>query len=224
MDSLYIINYKDNLIYNILNPNTTLKNNVHFLDVIDLLGFKNPVFCYSSMLNIAGNCRMCLLEVTKKIKPLVGCASFFEKTTTLNPISITTKTAQEIILEYILLNHPKDCPVCDQGGECDLQNNTFAFGSDLSRFFLNKRAVKSIKFFILIDSFLNKCILCTRCVRSDQSYIRSFLLGVMGRGVHSQISYYKKHNFNNANNYSINIALICPVGVLKSKKNFNLSV
>ena len=124
-----------------------------------------PKFCFHERLNVAGNCRMCLVEIENAPKPVASCAFPVS-----NGLKIFTKTplvhkVRENVLEFLLINHPLDCPICDQGGECDLQEQTLAFGSDRSRFFFPKRAVEDKNCGPLVKTVMTRCIHCTRCVR-----------------------------------------------------------
>ena len=135
------------------------------LQACEAVGIEIPRFCYHERLSIAGNCRMCLVEIEKTPKPVASCAM-----PTMNGMKIFTDTplvkkAREAVLEFLLLNHPLDCPICDQGGECDLQDQAVAFGSDRSRYFETKRGVEDKNCGPLIKTIMTRCIHCTRCVR-----------------------------------------------------------
>lgn len=173
-----------------------------------------PRFCYHVALKIAGNCRMCLVEEKSSIKPVVACAI-----TIMNGMSIYTNTelvkkAREGVIEYLLINHPLDCPICDQGGECDLQDQTIVFGADRGRFYENKRAVINKNLGFLIKTFLNRCIHCARCTRFMND-LGGTEFSLLGRGLHTEISLYTKEFITSE--LSGNIIDLCPVGALTSK-------
>ena len=174
-----------------------------------------PRFCYHISLKIAGNCRMCLIEEKSSIKPLASCA-----VTISNGLSIFTNTelvrrAREGVLEYLLINHPLDCPICDQGGECDLQDQTIIFGSDKGRFYEMKRSVPNKNLGFFVKTFLNRCIQCARCTRFLSDIAGTSDLQLLGRGLQTEISTYTK-NFLKSE-LSGNIIDLCPVGALTSK-------
>ena len=144
-------------------PGTTI------LQAAELIGIEIPRFCYHDRLSIAGNCRMCLVEVEKMAKPQAACAVPVFGGMNILTTSNNTKLAREGVMEFLLVNHPLDCPICDQGGECDLQDQSMAFGSDRSRFvdnaFTGKRAVEDKNIGPLVKTVMTRCIHCTRCVR-----------------------------------------------------------
>lgn len=200
--------YINNIKYNV-------PSNLTILQACEYLGIIIPHFCYNEYLLIAGNCRMCLVEVFNSPKPVASCAV---KVT--NDIKIFTETplldkVRENILEFLLINHPLDCPICDQGGECDLQDLSFYFGSDRSRFFLAKRSVSDKKFSPVIKSVMTRCIHCTRCVRFISELSVNKSLGVVGRGNSSEINTY--YNEIIKSELSGNVIDLCPVGALTSK-------
>ena len=140
-------------------------NNISILDFCKNLGLSMPYFCYHKKLSLAGNCRMCLIELKTSLKPVVSCTM-----TILNKMQIYTnsplvKKSRENILEFLLLNHPLDCPICDQGGECDLQDQSFVFGSTKKRFYNFKRIVSNKNIGPIVKMVMTRCIHCTRCVR-----------------------------------------------------------
>lgn len=192
------------------------KKNNSIIDYCENVGINIPHFCYHKKLSIAGNCRMCLVELKNSPKPLISCAM-----TVVNKMEIFTnsplvKKARENVIEFLLLNHPLDCPVCDQGGECDLQDQAFAFGSYKKRFYNYKRVVTNKNFGILIKTVMTRCIHCTRCVRFSNEIAGTSELGVFSRGIHSEIGTYKQKMFNSE--LSGNVIDICPVGALTSKQ------
>jgi NADH-quinone oxidoreductase subunit G len=173
-----------------------------------------PRFCYHQSLKIAGNCRMCLVEEKSSIKPIVSCAISIAQGMSIYTQTELVKKAREGVIEYLLINHPLDCPICDQGGECDLQDQTVVFGADRGRFYENKRATQNKNFGFLVKSFLNRCIHCARCTR----YINDLAgldLGIIGRGFGSEVSTYINKFLKSE--VSGNVIDLCPVGALTSK-------
>ncbi len=193
---------KDSLLFNLIDY--ILTNNI----VI-------PRFCYHSQLAIAGNCRMCLVENTEMIKPIVSCATILKENLKIFTNSNLVKKAREYILEFLLINHPLDCPICDQGGECDLQDQTLLFGSDKGRFYELKKITinKECSFFVKL--IMTRCIHCTRCIRFLKDLNNNHELGMLGRGSHMEIGNYINSNINNE--FVSNIADLCPVGALTLK-------
>ncbi|XP_059048656.1 NADH-ubiquinone oxidoreductase 75 kDa subunit, mitochondrial isoform X2 [Achroia grisella] len=183
------------------------------------VGVEIPRFCYHERLAVAGNCRMCLVEVEKSPKPVAACAMPVMKGMRVKTDSDLTKKAREGVMEFLLVNHPLDCPICDQGGECDLQDQSMAFGSDKSRFtdihFSGKRAVEDKDVGPLIKTIMTRCIHCTRCIRfaSEVAGIDDF--GTTGRGTDMQVGTYVEKMF--LSELSGNIIDLCPVGALTSK-------
>lgn len=182
-------------------------------------GAEIPRFCYHERLSIAGNCRMCLVEVEKMPKAQASCALPVMKGMRILTDSEKTKKAREGVMEFLLVNHPLDCPVCDQGGECDLQDQAMAFGSDRSRFtdnmFSGKRATEDKDLGPIIKTTMNRCIHCTRCVRFASEVAGVDDLGTTGRGGEMQIGTYVEKLF--ASEMSGNVIDLCPVGALTSK-------
>ncbi|XP_053610402.1 NADH-ubiquinone oxidoreductase 75 kDa subunit, mitochondrial [Plodia interpunctella] len=183
------------------------------------VGVEIPRFCYHERLAVAGNCRMCLVEVEKSPKPVAACAMPVMKGMRVKTNSDLTKKAREGVMEFLLVNHPLDCPICDQGGECDLQDQSMAFGSDKSRFtdihFSGKRAVEDKDVGPLIKTIMTRCIHCTRCIRfaSEVAGVDDF--GTTGRGTDMQVGTYVEKMF--LSELSGNIIDLCPVGALTSK-------
>ncbi|XP_049875813.1 NADH-ubiquinone oxidoreductase 75 kDa subunit, mitochondrial [Pectinophora gossypiella] len=182
-------------------------------------GVEIPRFCYHERLAVAGNCRMCLVEVEKSPKPIAACAFPVMKGMRVKTNSDLTRKAREGVMEFLLVNHPLDCPICDQGGECDLQDQSMAFGSDKSRFtdihFSGKRAVEDKDVGPLIKTTMTRCIHCTRCIRfaSEVAGVDDF--GTTGRGSNMQVGTYVEKMF--LSELSGNIIDLCPVGALTSK-------
>lgn len=183
------------------------------------VGVEIPRFCYHERLAVAGNCRMCLVEVEKSPKPVAACAMPVMKGMRVKTNSDLTRKAREGVMEFLLVNHPLDCPICDQGGECDLQDQSMAFGSDKSRFtdihFSGKRAVEDKDVGPLIKTIMTRCIHCTRCIRfaSEVAGVDDF--GTTGRGTDMQVGTYVEKMF--LSELSGNIIDLCPVGALTSK-------
>jgi NADH dehydrogenase/NADH:ubiquinone oxidoreductase subunit G len=173
-----------------------------------------PRFCFHEKLLIAGNCRMCLVEEMKQFKPVVSCSILINDNMFLYTNTLKVKKAREAVMEFLLINHPLDCPICDQGGECDLQDQAMIFGSDKGRFYEYKRSVENKDCGVFVKTIMNRCIHCTRCVRFVNEYIDSSL-GVTGRGSKMEIGFY----INKIINTEIigNIIDLCPVGALTSK-------
>lgn len=211
------INFKVNDI--LFSLNLVNSKSITILEACLKNGIYIPHFCYNKYLNIAGNCRICLIEVEKFIKPIISCLNFCLDNLNIYTFSFSLKKYRENVLEFLLINHPLDCPICDQAGECDLQEQTLKFGLDKSRFFFIKKTNIDIFLNNYIKLILNRCILCLRCIRFlNQKNINNYsTLGVIGRGFFSKIHLYNKNIINNFG--SANIIDICPVGALTLKKN-----
>jgi NADH-quinone oxidoreductase subunit G len=201
----------NNKLYNIENK----YSNLTILQLCENLGIQIPRFCYHEKLSIAGNCRMCLVEINKSSKPVASCAMPIADNIHIFLNSILIKKARESILEFLLANHPLDCPICDQGGECDLQDETIVFGSDRGRFYEYKRTVKDKNFGPLIKTIMTRCIHCTRCIRFITEIAGISQLGSTGRGYSIEIGNYIQKVLNSE--ISANIIDLCPVGALTSK-------
>lgn len=174
-----------------------------------------PRFCFHEKLSIAGNCRMCLVEVVKSPKPVAACAMQVINGMEIYTDTILVKKAREGVLEFLLANHPLDCPICDQGGECDLQDQAMIFGGDIGRFYEYKRAVEDKNWGPLIKTIMTRCIHCTRCVRFLNEVAGLRTLGIVGRGAHMEIGTYLEKYLNTE--VIGNIIDLCPVGALTSK-------
>lgn len=195
--------------------NLVVPDNINILQACALYNIYIPRFCYHEKLSIAGNCRMCLVEVKGVLKPIASCAMPINKDMQIFTESKLVKKAREGILEFILLNHPLDCPICDQGGECDLQDQSLIYGNDKGRFYDLKRAVKDKDCGPLIKTIMTRCIQCTRCVRFMREISGLNYLGVIGRGNSMEISnFLQKSLFSEL---SGNVIDVCPVGALTSK-------
>jgi NADH-quinone oxidoreductase chain G len=198
-----------------------LESKQPLIDFLFNLGIDIPHYCYHQTLSIAGNCRMCLVELKGSVKPLVSCSmsakGSLSPKTQLFTNSPLVKKARENILEFLLLNHPLDCPICDQGGECDLQDQSLFFGFTKKRFYLLKRVVTDKNIGPVVKTIMTRCINCTRCVRFAAEIAGSEDLGVFGRGQQSEIGTYVDKTFQSE--LSGNIIDLCPVGALTSKSH-----
>lgn len=185
------------------------------IEAADAAGIPIPRFCYHKKLSIAANCRMCLVEVEKVGKPLPACATPVTAGMKVYTRSPKALDAQRSVMEFLLINHPLDCPICDQGGECELQDISVGYGPDISRFTEGKRSVEDEDIGSLIATDMTRCIHCTRCVRFGQEVAGIRELGATGRGEHMRIGTYVKHSMTSE--VSGNIIDLCPVGALTSK-------
>ncbi len=183
--------------------------------VTDANGAYVPRFCYHDKLPIAANCRMCLVEVEKAPKPMPACATPVAEGMKIFTKSPKAIAAQKATMEFLLINHPLDCPICDQGGECELQDLAVGFGRDLSRYGETKRVVKDLSLGPLVSTDMTRCIHCTRCVRFGQDIAGIQELGTTGRGEHMQIGTFIQKSVDHE--LSGNIIDLCPVGALNSK-------
>jgi len=185
------------------------------IQAADEAGIDIPRFCYHKKLSIAANCRMCLVEVDKSNKALPACATPVMEGMKVFTDSATAKAAQRGVMEFLLINHPLDCPICDQGGECELQDLSMGYGAGVGRFSESKRVVKDKNIGALIKTDMTRCIHCTRCVRFGQEIAGIKELGATGRGEHMEIGTYIEQSL--ASELSGNIIDLCPVGALTSK-------
>ncbi len=185
------------------------------IEVTDAVGAYVPRFCYHEKLSIAANCRMCLVEVEKAPKPMPACATPVNegmKVFTKSPKAIA---AQKATMEFLLINHPLDCPICDQGGECELQDLAMGYGRDVSRYNDGKRVVKDKDIGPLVSTDMTRCIHCTRCVRFGEEVTGRPQLGTTGRGENMTIGTYVEQSVDHE--LSANIIDLCPVGALNNK-------
>ena len=192
-----------------------VENGKMIIEVADEAGIHIPRFCYHKKLSVAANCRMCLVEVEKNRKTVPACATPVNdgmKVFTRSPAALKS---QQAVMEFLLINHPLDCPICDQGGECELQDVAMGFGQDRSIYEESKRAVADDDLGTLIATEMTRCIQCTRCVRFGEEISGVSELGGIGRGEHMQISTYVQHSMRSE--VSANIIDLCPVGALTSK-------
>ncbi len=201
----------------------TVPQEYNLLQASEAAGREIPRFCYHERLSVAGNCRMCLVELVGAPKPVASCAFLVKdmrggpngeppQMRTLSPL---VKKAREGVMEFLLINHPLDCPICDQGGECDLQDQSMAYGRSGSRFAENKRAVEDKNMGPLIKTIMTRCIQCTRCVRFSTEIAGVPELGATGRGEDMEITTYLEQSMTSE--LSGNVIDLCPVGALTSK-------
>jgi len=185
------------------------------LQACEKAGVEIPRFCYHEKLSIAGNCRMCLVEMEKSPKPIASCAMPASDGMVIRTNTPKIEKSRKGVMEFLLANHPLDCPVCDQGGECDLQDQSMFYGIDKSRFKENKRAVPDKNMGPLIKTQMTRCIHCTRCVRFATEIAGVPELGAIGRGEDMQITTYLEQSIQSE--LSGNVIDLCPVGALTSK-------
>lgn len=193
----------------------TVEQGATILQACEEAGAEIPRFCYHERLSIAGNCRMCLVEMEKAPKLVASCAMPAGDGMVIHTNSEKVKTGREGAMEFLLINHPLDCPICDQGGECDLQDQSMAYGSGQSRYDEQKRAVKEKNMGPLIKTTMTRCIHCTRCVRFATEVAGVDELGAINRGEGTEIATYLEQALNSE--LSGNIIDLCPVGALTSK-------
>ena len=185
------------------------------LQACELADVEIPRFCYHEKLSIAGNCRMCLVEMEKSTKPIASCAMPAAEGMNIKTNTTLVEKARKGVMEFLLANHPLDCPVCDQGGECDLQDQSLYYGVDKSRFVENKRDVKEKYMGPLIKTQMTRCIHCTRCVRFATEVAGVPEIGAIGRGENMEITTYLEKSMESE--LSANVIDLCPVGALTSK-------
>jgi NADH-quinone oxidoreductase subunit G len=185
------------------------------MQVTDPADIYIPRFCYHDKLTVAANCRMCLVEVEKAPKPLPACATPVTEGMKVFTKSPKAVAAQRATMEFLLINHPLDCPICDQGGECELQDLALGYGRDISRFSERKRVVKDKNLGSLVSTDMTRCIHCTRCVRFGAEIQGYPQMGATGRGEHMEIGTYIEHSVDHE--LSANIIDLCPVGALNNK-------
>ncbi len=191
------------------------KSGSMIIEAADALGVWIPRFCYHRKLSIAANCRMCLVDVEKSPKPLPACATPITEGMKIWTRSPKALNAQKSVMEFLLINHPLDCPICDQGGECELQDISMGYGGDKSHYQEGKRVVKDKDLGPLISSDMTRCIQCTRCVRFGAEIDGLPELGATGRGEHLEIGTFIERNIESQ--VSGNVIELCPVGALTSK-------
>ena len=185
------------------------------LQACEAAGKEVPRFCYHERLSIAGNCRMCLVEMERAPKPVASCAMPAGPGMVIKTDTEVVKKAREGVMEFMLINHPLDCPICDQGGECDLQDQAMGYGGDSSRYLEPKRAVENKNMGPLISTIMTRCIHCTRCVRFSTEVAGVNDMGAIGRGESMEITTYLEKAL--ASELSGNVVDLCPVGALTSR-------
>ncbi len=190
-------------------------NGSSVLQACEAAGVEIPRFCYHERLSVAGNCRMCLVEVEKAPKPIASCSYPVAEGMVVKTDTPMVRNGRRGVMEFLLINHPLDCPICDQGGECDLQDQAYSYGSDHSRYAENKRAVKDKYLGPLVKTVMTRCIQCTRCVRFATEIAGVPELGATARGENMEITTYVEKALTSE--LSGNLIDICPVGALTSK-------
>ena len=185
------------------------------LQACETAGKEIPRFCYHERLSIAGNCRMCLVEIDKSAKPVASCAMPVSNGQVIKTNTDMVRKAREGVMEFLLINHPLDCPICDQGGECDLQDQAFNYGGGRSRYQLNKRSVNQKYMGPLIKTHMNRCIHCTRCIRFSEEVAGIAEIGAVNRGENMEITTFLEKTVESE--MSGNVIDLCPVGALTSK-------
>ena len=197
------------------NMDVEVEEGLTVLQACEKAGVEIPRFCYHEKLSIAGNCRMCLVEMEKSPKPVASCAMPAAEGMNIKTNTPFVEKARKGVMEFLLANHPLDCPVCDQGGECDLQDQSMFYGVDKSRYKENKRSVPEKNMGPLIKTQMTRCIHCTRCVRFATEVAGVPELGAIGRGEDMQITTYLEQSMQSE--LSANVVDLCPVGALTSK-------
>eukprot|EP00501_MAST-03F_sp_TOSAG23-6_P000165 GSMAST32.ASY1.ANO1.168.1 assembled CDS len=192
-----------------------VSNNTTVLQACTQVGIDLPRFCFHERLLIAGNCRMCLVEIEKSPKPVTGCTFPVMEGIKIFTNTPTVQKAREAVMEFLLLNHPLDCPICDQGGQCDLQDQSFFYSSDSGRFYNEKRSVEDKIGGPLIKTIMTRCIHCTRCIRFAHEIAGVTTLGTTGRGKKTEIGSYIKSILQSE--LSGNVIDLCPVSALTAK-------
>ncbi len=190
-------------------------NGASVLQACEAAGVEIPRFCYHERLSVAGNCRMCLVEVEKAPKPVASCAYPVADGMVVKTDTPVVRQARRGVMEFLLINHPLDCPICDQGGECDLQDQAYSYGMDHSRFAENKRAVKDKYLGPLVKTFMTRCIHCTRCIRFSSEVAGVAEMGATSRGENMEVGTYIEKALTSE--LSGNLIDICPVGALLNK-------
>ena len=193
----------------------TVEAGATVLQACEEAGHEIPRFCYHERLSIAGNCRMCLVEMERSPKPIASCAMPAAEGMEIRTDTPEVKKAREGVMEFLLINHPLDCPICDQGGECDLQDQSLYFGRGKTRYTENKRAVEEKNMGPLVKTVMTRCIHCTRCIRFATEVAGVEDIGAIGRGEHLEITTYLEQTIDSE--LSGNVIDLCPVGALTSK-------
>src|SRR5271168_311838 len=195
---------------------TEFENGMTVLQAAEAAGLEIPRFCFHDRLSIAGNCRMCLVEIEKTPpKPISSCTYPAAEGMVVHTDTPMVRNGRRGVMEFLLINHPLDCPICDQGGECDLQDQAMGYGMDHSRYAENKRAVPDKNLGPLVKTSMNRCIHCTRCIRFITEVAGVPDLGATARGEHMEVGTYVERALSSE--LSGNIVDLCPVGALTSK-------
>ena len=197
------------------NKEVIVPDSATVMQACEIAGEEIPRFCFHERLSIAGNCRMCLVEVENAPKPVASCAMPISEGMNIRTNSDKVRKARKGVMEFLLINHPLDCPICDQGGECDLQDQSIYYGKSYSRFEERKRAVDDKNFGPLVKTVMTRCIHCTRCVRFLDEVAGTHELGAIHRGEQMEISTVVEGGIKSE--LSGNIIDLCPVGALTSK-------
>ena len=192
-----------------------VEDGITVIQACEQAGEEIPRFCYHEKLSIAGNCRMCLVEMENSVKPVASCAMPVAKGMKIKTNSEMVMKARKGVMEFLLINHPLDCPICDQGGECDLQDQAMAYGSGIGRYVEQKRAVKDKNLGPLIQTHMTRCIHCTRCIRFAEEVAGNDQLGSLNRGEDTEITSFLEKSIDSE--MSANVIDLCPVGALTSK-------
>src|SRR5512134_35093 len=185
------------------------------LQACERLGIEIPRFCFHDRLSVPANCRMCLVEMERSPKPIASCAMPAGDGMVIHTNSELVHKARKGVMEFLLINHPLDCPICDQGGECDLQDQAMAYGHHSSRYKEEKRAVPDKELGPIVKTEMTRCIQCTRCIRFATEVAGVEVLGATGRGEHMEVGTYVEKTINSE--LSGNLIDLCPVGALTSK-------
>ncbi|MDP3936494.1 MAG: NADH-quinone oxidoreductase subunit NuoG, partial [Alphaproteobacteria bacterium] len=192
----------------------TFPKAISIIEACQQVGIQIPHFCYHPKLDIAGNCRMCLVDVEGSRKPIPSCSNTIQEGMVIHTTTDHVKKDREGVMEFLLVNHPLDCPICDQAGECDLQDQALHYGRDRSRYSEEKRSVPNKHMGPLISTIMTRCIHCTRCVRFAEDIAGVTEIGAVGRGEHMEITTLEKAI---QSELSGNVIDLCPVGALNSK-------
>ena len=185
------------------------------IEATDSAGIDVPRFCYHKKLSVAANCRMCLVDVENMPKAVPACATPVTDGMKVNTKSKRARDAQKAVMEFLLINHPLDCPICDQGGACELQDVAMGYGKSVARYSEGKRAVEDKNLGPLISTDMTRCIHCTRCIRFGEEVAGTFQLGMIGRGEDSEVTACIEQSLTSE--MSANVIDLCPVGALTSK-------
>ncbi|MCF8494385.1 MAG: NADH-quinone oxidoreductase subunit NuoG [Rickettsiaceae bacterium] len=197
------------------NKEIEVEEGLTVMQACEQAGIEIPHFCFHERLQIAGNCRMCLVEMERSPKPIASCAMPVAEGMVIRTNTPVIKKAREGVMEFLLINHPLDCPICDQGGECDLQDQAFKYGKGTSRYTENKRSVVDKNLGPLVKTQMTRCIHCTRCIRFATDVAGVPEMGAIHRGEHMEITSYLEKTLTSE--LSGNIIDLCPVGALTSK-------